>query len=266
MRAAKELGAVIAAHCEDKALIPKGACVHDGEYARAHGLPGIPSESEWRQIERDLLLAQETGAKYHVCHVSAKESVALIRQAKRAGIDVTCETAPHYLVFDDSALRDSGDFKMNPPIRGRADRDALIEGVLDGTIDMIATDHAPHAAREKSGGLKDSVMGVVGLECAFAAMHTFFVVPGILTMEQLAALMSANPGARFGLGGAIREGASADFAAIDLDARWMVNPEKFRSLGRSTPFRGMEMVGKCVRTVCGGKTVYDGTGGQGEWA
>lgn len=256
MRTAKTLGKIIAAHCEDKSVIPMGAAIHDGAYARTHGIPGIPSESEWRQVARDLALVRKTGCKYHVCHVSAKETVAHLRAAKAEGLDVSCETAPHYIAFDDSMLEDSGDFKMNPPIRANADRAALIEGLLDGTIDMIATDHAPHAQEEKAGGLTGAVMGVVGLECAFAAVYTTLVKPGVLTLEKLAALMAVNPGARFGLGGEIAVGARADFAAFDLGAKWTVAPDKFRSMGRSTPFAGRELNGKCVRTILGGEVVY----------
>jgi dihydroorotase len=253
---AKALGKIIAAHAEDKSLIPAGCVIHDGAYAWEHGIPGIPSESEWRQVARDLDLVRETGCAYHVCHVSARETVALIRRAKAEGLDVSCETAPHYIAFDDSMLEDSGDFKMNPPIRGRADREALIGGLLDGTVDMIATDHAPHAANEKAGGLRGAAMGVVGLETAFAAMYTALVRPGILTLEGLAARMAVNPGARFGLGGTIRVGARADFAAFDLSKTWTVEPENFRSMGRSTPFRGAKLTGKCVRTILNGEVVF----------
>ncbi len=256
MREAKALQKIICAHAEDKSLIPPGGAIHDGDYARAHGIPGIPAASEWRQVARDLELVRETGCAYHVCHVSAKETVALIRRAKAEGLDVTCETAPHYVAFDDSMLEDAGDFKMNPPIRGKADRAALIEGLLDGTIDMIATDHAPHAASEKAGGLTGAVMGVVGLETAFAAMVTTLVEPGILTLEGLGALMAGNPGARFGLGGAIRVGARADFAAFDLNQKWEVKPEAFRSMGRSTPFRGKTLTGVCVKTILNGEVVF----------
>lgn len=256
MREARALGKIIAAHAEDKSLIPAGGAIHDGAYARGHGIPGIPSESEWRQVARDLALVRETGCAYHVCHVSARETVALIRRAKAEGLDVTCETAPHYIAFDDSMLEDSGDFKMNPPIRERADREALIEGLLDGTVDMIATDHAPHGLREKAGGLRGATMGVVGLETAFASMYTALVRPGIMTLEGLAARMAVNPGARFGLGGEIRVGARADFAAFDLSETWTVEPEKFRSMGRSTPFRGAELAGKCAKTILNGEVVF----------
>jgi dihydroorotase len=257
MREARALSAIIAAHCEDDTMFPAGACVHDGAYARAHGLVGIPSESEWAQLTRDIRLLRAAGGKYHVCHVSTKESVRLIREAKREGLDITCEVAPHYLAFDDSMLKDDGSFKMNPPIRARADRDALIEGVLDGTIDMIATDHAPHAPAEKAGGLRNAVMGVVGLECAFAAMYTQFVETGLLSLEGLVRRMATNPGARFGLGGEIRVGGRADFAAFDLTRAWTVDPARFHSMGKSTPFAGMALTGMCMRTVCGGRTVYE---------
>lgn len=256
MRTAKSLGKIIAAHCEDKALIPNGGAIHDGAYARACGIDGIPSESEWRQAARDIALARETGCQYHICHVSAKETVALVRRAKAEGLDVTCETAPHYVVFDDSMLEDSGDFKMNPPIRGAEDRAALIEGLLDGTIDMIATDHAPHAAHEKAGGLIGAAMGVVGLETALPALYTALVKPEIMPLERLADLMAVSPGARFGLGGKIAVGAPADFAAFNLDERLTVAPDEFFSKGKSTPFRGMELFGKCVRTIRGGEVVF----------
>ncbi len=256
MREAKSLHRIIAAHCEDKSLIPPGGAIHDGAYARARGIPGIPSESEWRQVARDIALARETGCAYHVCHVSAKETVALLRAAKAEGLDVSCETAPHYIAFDDSMLEDAGDFKMNPPIRGKTDREALVEGLLDGTIDMIATDHAPHAASEKAGGLREATMGVVGLETALPAMYTALVRPGLMTLAKLAACMAGNPGARFGLGGEIRVGARADLAAFDLGAKWRVEPEQFASMGKSTPFRGMELYGKCVKTILNGEVAF----------
>lgn len=260
METAKSLGKIIAAHCEDMSSIPAGGAIHAGAYARAHGISGIPSESEWRQAARDLELVRETGASYHICHVSAKETVALVRRAKAEGLDVSCETAPHYIAFDDSMLADSGDFKMNPPIREGADREALIEGLLDGTIDMIATDHAPHTASEKAGGLTGAVMGVVGLECALAAMYTTLVQPGILSLEKLAALMATNPGARFGLGGEIKIGAPADLAAFDLDAKWTVNPAEFRSMGKATPFAGKALYGRCARTIIGGEVRFNEAG------
>lgn len=250
MTEAANLGKIIAAHCEDNSLLA-GGYIHDGEYARLHGHKGICSESEWRPIERDLRLARETGCKYHVCHVSAAESVELIRRAKAEGTDVTCETAPHYLVFSDKDLKEDGRFKMNPPIRSERDRLALIEGIRDGTIDMIATDHAPHSAEEKSGGLEKSLMGVVGLETAFPVMYTFLVKKGIITLERLVELMSVNPRKRFGIK------ADGDVCVYDLGAEYAVNPGEFLSKGRSTPFEGMRVSGRNLITVCGGKTVWE---------
>jgi len=250
---AKALGKIIAAHCEDESLLFGGA-IHDGEYARAHGLPGIPSESEWRPIERDLRLVKETGCAYHVCHVSCKESVELIRRAKRDGLDVTCETAPHYLLLTDADLRDDGRFKMNPPIRAKEDQDALIEGLLDGTIDMIATDHAPHAAFEKDRGLAGSLMGVVGLETAFATLYTELVRSGILSLEKLIDLMHTNPARRFELD------AAGDLAAFDLEKKYIIDPADFRSKGRATPFAGREVYGECKMTIVGGQIAWDSTG------
>ena len=256
MLRAKALGKMIVAHCEDNSLL-RGGVIHDGEYARAHGLPGICSESEWRQLERDLELVSETGCAYHVCHVSTKESVALIREAKRQGLDVTCETGPHYLTLTDLDLRDEGRFKMNPPLRSAADRDALIEGVLDGTVDMIATDHAPHSAEEKSRGLLGSPMGIVGLETAFPILYTRLVLSGILPLGTLIERMSAAPARRFGLGGGeIRVGAPADLFAVDLGKRYRIDPDTFLSMGRATPFAGEEVAGEIRLTVCGGEIAY----------
>ena len=252
MAEAKRLGKLIVAHCEDNALL-RGGYIHDGAYAKAHGHRGICSESEWGQIQRDLALAKETGCAYHVCHVSAKESVALIRQAKRDGIDVTCETAPHYLLLDDSMLQEDGRFKMNPPVRGRADREALIEGILDGTVDMIATDHAPHSAEEKAKGLEKSAMGIVGLETAFPLLYTYLVKPGILTMDLLLDKLCTAPRRRFGL----HAGESAaDFSVWDLNAEYEIDPAEFASKGRATPFAGWKVYGRCKLTVCNGKTVW----------
>jgi len=255
MAEAKRLGRIIAAHCEDNSLL-RGGYIHDGEYARLHGHRGICSESEWRQIARDLALAEETGCKYHVCHVSAKESVELIRKAKRRGVDVTCETGPHYLVFHDMDLQEDGRFKMNPPLRGTEDRAALLEGLQDGTIDMIATDHAPHSAEEKSGGLEKSAMGVVGLETAFASMYTHLVRSGVISLERLAALLHDNPAKRFGFGTPLAEGAPADLTVFDLEKAYTVDPERFASMGRATPFAGMELYGECRLTMSGGKIVW----------
>ena len=247
---AKALGKPIAAHCEDNSLL-KGGYIHDGEYARAHGHRGICSESEWGQIARDLELAHETGCAYHVCHISTRESVELIRKAKAAGVDVTCETAPHYLLLDDSMLREDGRFKMNPPLRDKEDREALLEGIVDGTIDMVATDHAPHSDEEKSRGLEKSLMGVVGLETAFPILYTYLVLPGVITLERLVGLMSINPRKRFGI--PLEE---VDFTVWDLKAEYRIDPEEFLSMGRATPFAGYPVKGRCVMTVHKGKTVY----------
>lgn len=256
MRRAKAMGKIIAAHCEDNSLL-RGGYIHDGEYAKVHGHKGICSESEWKPIERDVKLAAETGCAYHVCHVSAKESVEVIRRAKAAGVNITAETAPHYLVLDDSMLEEDGRFKMNPPIRSAADREALLEGILDGTLDMIATDHAPHSAEEKARGLADSMMGVVGLETAFPVMYTGLVKPGRLTMARLIELMAEAPAKRFGTGeGIIKEGGAADLAVWDLDREYEVDPESFMTMGRSTPFKGMRVQGKCVMTVKKGKVIW----------
>ncbi len=255
MLEAKRLGKPVAAHCEDNGLL-RGGYIHDGDYARAHGHRGICSESEWGQIARDLKLAEETGVKYHVCHVSARESVALIREAKARGVDVTCETGPHYLVFCDGDLQEDGRFKMNPPIRSREDRAALIEGLRDGTIDMIATDHAPHSAEEKSRGLEKSAMGVVGLETAFAAVYTHLVKPGLLSMDRLMALLNGNAARRFGYGTPLAEGQPADLTVFGLDRPFRVDPEQFQSMGRATPFAGMELYGVCLLTMADGKIVW----------
>ena len=255
MGEAKRLGKIIAAHCEDNSLL-RGGYIHDGDYARSHGHRGICSESEWGQIARDLRLAEETGCAYHVCHISAKESVDLIRQAKARGVDVTCETGPHYLVFSDQDLQEDGRFKMNPPIRSREDRAALIEGLLDGTIDMIATDHAPHSAEEKGRGLEKSAMGVVGLETAFAVVYTHLVKPGILSMERLMALLNGNAAKRFGFGTPLEEGQPADLTVFDLDKPYVVDPERFQTMGRATPFAGMELYGLCLLTMINGEIVW----------
>jgi dihydroorotase len=256
MERVRAVGGLIAAHCEDDSLL-SGGYVHDGEYAKRNGHKGISSESEWRQVERDLRLAKETGCRYHVCHVSTKESVALIRKAKAEGTDVTCETAPHYLLLTDEDLQDDGRFRMNPPIRSATDRDALIEGLVDGTIDMIATDHAPHSAEEKAGGLKGSAMGVVGLECAFAVLHTRLVRTGILSLSRLFELMIDKPRERFGLPlRTLEEGQPADLAVLDLDREWVIRPERFFSKGHATPFDGMRVTGDCTMTMAGGEIVW----------
>jgi dihydroorotase len=250
MLKAKELGKIIVAHCEDNSLL-HGGYIHDGEYARLHGHKGICSESEWKPIERDIALAKETGCKYHVCHISTKESVELIRKAKADGVDITCETAPHYLVLNDMDLKEDGRFKMNPPIRSEADRQALIEGLKDGTIDMIATDHAPHSDEEKSKGLANSLMGVVGLETAFAVLYTKLVKTGIISLERLIEAMAIAPRKRFGLP------ETDDICVFDLDSKFTVNPDEFLSLGRATPFKNEELYGVCKLTICNNKTVYN---------
>ena len=255
MREAKRLDKIIAAHCEDNSLL-LGGYIHDGEYARAHGHRGICSESEWGQIARDLELAAETGCAYHVCHISTKESVDIIRKAKAKGVNVTCETGPHYLVFCDKDLQEDGRFKMNPPIRSEEDRAALIAGLLDGTIDMIATDHAPHSAEDKSGGLENSAMGVVGLETAFAAVYTHLVKPGILSMERLVELLHDNAAKRFGFGTPLEVGQPADLTVFDLDEAFIVDPEQFQTMGRATPFAGMELYGVCELTMVNGKIAW----------
>ncbi len=255
MLKAKALGKMIVAHCEVNDLL-KGGYIHDGEYAKAHGHRGICSESEYKQIERDLKLVEKTGCSYHVCHISTKESVDIIRQAKAKGLDVTCETGPHYLILDDSNLQEHGRFKMNPPLRGEADRLALIEGIKDGTIDMIATDHAPHSAEEKGRGLEKSMMGVVGIETAFPLMYTYFVETGVITLEKLIELMSINPRKRFGIGGGTDEGQSADFTVVDLDAEYTINPDEFYSMGKATPFEGYKVKGKIMHTYIGGKEIF----------
>ena len=255
MMQCRRLGKILAAHCEDNSLL-HGGYIHDGAYARAHGHRGICSESEWGPITRDLRLAEQTGCAYHVCHVSTKESVALIRAAKRRGVDVTCETAPHYLTFTDEDLQEDGRFKMNPPLRAREDRDALIEGLLDGTIDMLVTDHAPHSREEKARGLEKSAMGVVGLETSFAASYTALVQTGILPLEKLVDLMHGAPMRRFGCGTELAEGQPADLTAFDLTKTYTVDPETFLTMGRSTPFAGCALTGVCKLTMIGGEPVW----------
>ena len=249
MTEVRRLGKVLAAHCEGNSLL-RGGYIHDGSYARAHGHAGICSESEWRPIARDLELAAETGCAYHVCHISTRESVALIRDAKRAGVDVTCETGPHYLTMDDGDLREDGRFKMNPPLRSPEDREALLEGLCDGTIDMIATDHAPHSAEEKSRGLRGSAFGVVGLETSFPVVYTRLVLPGVITLEKAVGLMAVAPRLRFGIP------FDGSFTLWDTDASFTVDPAGFASMGRATPFEGWELRGVNRLTVAGGKIVY----------
>ena len=249
MRKARELGKLIVAHCEDNSLL-RGGYIHDGRYARDHGHRGICSESEWGPIARDLELAAKTGASYHVCHISTKESVEIIRQAKKSGVDVTCETGPHYLTMDDSMLREEGRFKMNPPLRSKDDREALVEGLRDGTIDMIATDHAPHSAEEKSRGLQGSAFGVVGLETAFPILYTCLVRPGLLPMNRLLAALVTNPRNRFGIP------MGNDFSVWDLNAQYQIDPGDFLSQGKATPFEGWQVFGRCMATFRDGKPVY----------
>ena len=249
MKRAKDLGKLIVAHCEDNALL-RGGYIHDGAYAKAHGHRGICSESEWGPIARDLELAAKTGCGYHVCHISTRESVDLIRQAKKSGVDVTCETGPHYLVMDDSLLQEDGRFKMNPPLRSPEDREALLEGLLDGTVDMIATDHAPHSAEEKARGLEKSAFGVVGLETAFPILYTYLVRTGLLTPEALVNKLVWNPRKRF----AIPMG--NDFSVWDLDAQYTIDPADFLSQGKATPFAGWNVHGKCMAAFHDGQTVY----------
>ena len=250
MRRAKALGKLVVAHCEDNSLL-RGGYIHDGAYAAAHGHRGICSESEWGPIARDLKLAAETGCAYHVCHVSCKESVALIREAKKAGVDVTCETAPHYLLLDETDLQEDGRFKMNPPLRAPADREALLEGVLDGTIDVIATDHAPHSAAEKAKGLRDSAFGIVGLETAFPLLYTKLVRPGVLTLDKLIDLLAIAPRRRFGIP------FGADWTVWDLGRTERIDPARFASKGRATPFEGESVFGVCLQTAVDGKIVYN---------
>ena len=251
MERCRKLGRILAAHCEDEALV-RGGYIHDGAYAKARGHKGICSESEWGPIARDLKLARETGCAYHVCHISCRESAELIRRAKREGVDVTCETAPHYLLLDENDLQEDGRFRMNPPLRSAADREALVEALLDGTIDMIATDHAPHSAEEKSRGLAGSAFGVVGLECAFPVLYTGLVRTGILPLDKLVRLMAVTPRERFGI--TLRED---DYCEWDLEAQYVIDPEQFLSNGKATPFAGRRVYGRCRRTVHKGKTVYE---------
>ena len=250
MKCVKAVGGMIVAHCEDESLLHAGY-IHDGEYAKLHGHRGICSESEWKQVERDLELVRETGCPYHVCHVSTKETVELIRKAKAEGLDVTCETGPHYLTMCDMELEEDGRFKMNPPIRSAEDRDALVEGLLDGTIDIIATDHAPHSAEEKSRGLEKSLMGVVGLETAFAVLYTKLVKTGKVPLEVILRAMCDNPRKRFGL-----PENPDDFSVFDLDAEYTINPDTFVSMGHATPFAGWQVQGECIYTSVGGEAVW----------
>ena len=254
---AKELGKIISAHCEVNDLL-FGGYIHDGEYAKANGHKGICSESEWKQIVRDIELCKKTGVKYHVCHISAKESVDIIRKAKADGVDITCETGPHYLVMNDMMLKDEGRFKMNPPIRSEEDRLALLDGILDGTVDMIATDHAPHSAEEKSKGLAKSNMGITGLETSFPIMYTKLVENNIISLEKLVELMSIAPASRFGIESGITAGKKAALCVFDLDEEYIINSDGFVSMGKATPFEGEKVKGKCLMTICNGQIVYKG--------
>ncbi|MBQ2138426.1 MAG: dihydroorotase [Erysipelotrichaceae bacterium] len=250
MLKAKELGKIVAAHCEVNELL-KGGYIHDGEYAGKHGHRGICSESEWKEIERDVKLAKKTGCAYHVCHISTKESVEIIRQAKKDGVDVTCETAPHYLILNENDLQESGDVKMNPPLRSKEDQEALIKGIQDGTIDMIATDHAPHSEEEKAKGLEKSAMGIVGLETAFPLLYTRLVKTGIISLKKLIELLNDNPRRRFGLK------QEDSWCLWDLNDHYVIDEKDFLSKGKASPFKGMEVYGRCLKTVCEGRTVYE---------
>ncbi len=250
MQRAKSLGMIITAHCEDNSLL-FGGYIHDGIYAKEHGHKGICSESEWGQIKRDLALAKETGCAYHVCHISTRESVELIRAAKKEGVDVTCETAPHYLLLNENDLQEDGCFKMNPPLRSREDQKALLEGIQDGTIDMIATDHAPHSAEEKAKGLKDSAFGIVGLETAFPLLYTYLVKENVISLEKLIDLMVMNPRKRFGIVD------DDSYSVWDLNEEYVIDPKEFLSKGKATPFAGTKVSGRCFFTVCNGKIVYN---------
>ena len=250
MQRARALGRIITAHCEDNSLL-EGGYIHKGAYAKAHGHKGICSESEWKQIERDIALVKETGCAYHVCHISTKESVALIRQAKKEGVDITCETAPHYLLLNEDDLREDGAFKMNPPLRSADDQQALIEGIQDGTIDMIATDHAPHSAEEKAKGLQGSSFGIVGLETAFPLLYTYLVKKEVITLENLVDLLVTNPRKRFGITD------EDSYSVWDLNEEYEIDPQEFLSQGKATPFAGKKVSGRCYFTVCNGKIVYN---------
>ncbi len=256
---AKSLGKLIVAHCEDESLL-NGGYIHQGEYARVHGHKGICSESEWGQVARDVKLAEKTGCSYHVCHISTKETVDIIRQAKARGVDVTCETGPHYLVLCDMDLKEDGRFKMNPPLRSEQDKEALIRGIQDGTIDMIATDHAPHSKEEKSKGLSGSAFGIVGLETSFPILYTHLVKKGVISLEKLIELMSVNPRKRFGFaGGYVEDGAPADLAILDLNREWAINSADFISMGKATPFEGWQVSGKVMMTMVEGEIKYEET-------
>ena len=257
MEKCKAADSIIAAHCEDMSLIPVGGAIHDGAFAKEHGIPGIPSESEWGPIARDVELVKETGCRYHVCHVSTKESVEIIRKAKAEGVNITCETGPHYLLLCQDDLQDLGRFKMNPPLRDKEDMEALVEGILDGTIDMIATDHAPHSDEEKSRGLAKSAMGVVGIESAFPLMYTYFVETGRMSLETLMDRMAYAPRKRFRLDGGIEIGDRAEITVFDLNADKVIDPADFLSKGKATPFEGWKVHAECELTICGENVAYN---------
>lgn len=256
MKIAKDLNKMIVAHCEENSLL-NGGYIHDGEYAKLHNHKGICSESEWAPIKRDIELSRQTGCHYHVCHISTKESVELIRRAKKDGVNITCETGPHYLTMNDMMIKEEGRFKMNPPIRSEEDRLALIEGIKDGTIDMIITDHAPHSAEEKSKGLAGSAMGVVGLEVAFPVLYTNLVKTGVITLDKLIELMNTNPRNIFKIGSEIKVGAPADLTVYDLNEEYDIDSSTFVSMGKATPFDGNHVFGKCKLTICDGKEVWN---------
>lgn len=253
---AKKLDKIIAAHCEVNSLLNNGY-IHDGEYSKIHNHRGISSESEWKEIERDIALAKETKVKYHVCHISTKESVALIRKAKKEGVNITCETGPHYLLLTDMDLKEDGFYKMNPPIRSKEDQEALIEGLKDGTIDVIATDHAPHALEEKNKGLEKSLMGIIGLETSFPLLYTYLVKEKTITLEKLIELMNTNARNRFKIGTKIAIGEKADICVFNLDEKYTIDSNKFASKGRNTPFNGYEVYGKCKMTIVNGKIIFN---------
>lgn len=255
MLAVKPTGRKIVAHCEDESLL-HGGYIHEGQYAREHGHRGISSESEWRQVERDLQLVDETGCPYHICHISTKESVELLRAAKAKGLPVSGETAPHYLLLTDADLQEEGRFKMNPPLRSREDQLALLNGLLDGTLEVIATDHAPHTAEEKGRGLEKSAMGIVGIETAFPLLYTYLVRRGVLSLEKLVELMAVNPRRLFGLEAGLAIGADADLVVMDLDTEYVINPEEFLSMGHATPFEGWRVKGRTLLTFVDGRIVY----------
>ena len=257
MTLAKELDMPVIAHCEDDSLV-KGRAVTEGEFARKHGLKGIPNESEAIHVGRDILLAEATGAHYHVCHVSTEQSIRLIRQAKQLGIRVTAEVCPHHLLLSDEDIPGMDtNWKMNPPLRSPRDVAACIEGLEDGTIDILVTDHAPHSEEEKAKGMELAPFGIVGLETAFPLLYTRFVATGKWTLSFLIRRMTTDPANVFGLSaGRLEPGAPADITVIDLEAEHEVNPEEFLSKGRNTPFTGWKLKGWPVMTLVDGRIVW----------